>query len=151
MIRLSPDEAWEALQRAHTGILTTLRRDGMPVTLPIWFVVDDRTIAFSAPSHTKKVQRVRHDHRASFLIESGKAWAELFAVHLTGTVEILEDEADIARVAAALSDKYAAFRPAASSMPEKTQEHYAVPAYMRLIPDERILSWDNSRIRLATS
>jgi Pyridoxamine 5'-phosphate oxidase len=39
------DEAWEAVGAAHTGILTTLRRDGGPIALPVWFVVDDRTVA----------------------------------------------------------------------------------------------------------
>ena len=32
MIRLSEDEAWDVLDKSHTGILTTLRRDGMPVS-----------------------------------------------------------------------------------------------------------------------
>ena len=44
MIRLSEDEAWDVLDKSHTGILTTLRRDGTPVSLPVWYVVDERTI-----------------------------------------------------------------------------------------------------------
>ena len=38
-VRLSDEEAWAELAAAHTGIFTTLRRDGRPVTLPTWFVV----------------------------------------------------------------------------------------------------------------
>ena len=36
-VRLDDDEAWAELDAAHTGILTTLRRDGWPVSLPVWF------------------------------------------------------------------------------------------------------------------
>jgi hypothetical protein len=52
-IRLSVDEAWDTIDRAHTGILTTLRRDGVPVSLPVWFVVLDRRIYVSGPANTK--------------------------------------------------------------------------------------------------
>ena len=100
-VRLAPDEAWSVVEAAHTGILTTLRADGRPVALPVWFVVLDRTVCMSAPTRTKKVARIRHDPRASFLVESGERWAELEAVHLDGRVEIVEDPAVEAGHAAA--------------------------------------------------
>ena len=148
-IRLSPDEAWDVLQDAHTGILTTLRRDGTPITLPMWFVALDRTICFSAPSRTKKVARLRRDPRASFLVESGERWAELRAVHLTGRVEEITDDAEAARIAAAMDAKYARFRTASAAMPDATRAHYAARTTFRLVPDARVLTWDNSRLELA--
>ena len=48
-VRLTEDEAWAELAAAHTGILTTLRRDGRPVPLPVWFVALDRTIYVRTP------------------------------------------------------------------------------------------------------
>jgi PPOX class probable F420-dependent enzyme len=148
-VRLTPDEAWGVLERAHTGILTTLRRDGMPISLPMWFVVLDRTICIGAPSGTKKLARLRHDPRASFLVESGERWAELEAVHLTGRVEMVNDEAEIARIDDALDKKYAAFRTASTEMPQATRNHYAGRTYLRLVPDDRILSWDNRKLGLS--
>ena len=147
-VRLTPDEAWGVLERAHTGILTTLRRDGMPISLPMWFVVLDRTICISAPSGTKKLARLRHDPRASFLVESGERWAELEAVHLTGRIEMVTDEAAIARIDDALDEKYAAFRTASTEMPQATRNHYAGRTYLRFVPDDRILSWDNRKLGL---
>jgi PPOX class probable F420-dependent enzyme len=147
-VRLSEDEAWAVLTAAHTGVFTTLRRDGMPIALPVWFVARDRTICLAAPSRTKKVARVRHDPRGSFLVESGPRWAELQAVHLTGTVEVVDDPDEMARIDAALDDKYAAFRSARGSMPERTQQHYAGRTFLRLVPEALIVSWDNRRIPL---
>jgi PPOX class probable F420-dependent enzyme len=147
-VRLSDDEAWAVIEGAHTGVFTTLRRDGVPIALPVWFVVLDRTICLAAPSSTKKVARIRHDPRASFLVESGERWAELQAVHLTGRAELVEDETLRARIAAALDGKYAAFRTSRAAMPDATRGHYAAVTHLRLRPDGRIISWDNRRIRL---
>ena len=147
-IRLTPEEAWDVLERAHTGILTTLKADGSPVTLPIWFAVLDRAICFSAPSRTKKVARIRHDPRASFLVESGERWAELQAVHLSGVVERVDDEAEMARIDKALDVKYAAFRTARGDMPDATRAYYTGRTFFRLVPGPRVLTWDNRRIGL---
>ncbi|BCO35170.1 pyridoxamine 5'-phosphate oxidase [Mycobacterium heckeshornense] len=146
MIRLTTEEAWDVVAGSHTGILTTLRRDGMPIALPVWFVVDDHTIALMTPAGTKKIARVRHDPRASFLVESGERWAELRGVHFTGRVDIVDDAAATARINDALSAKYAAFRPRLDTLPAATQSYYAKQIFLRFVPDSRILTWDNSRL-----
>jgi general stress protein 26 len=146
-IRLTPDEAWAVLERAHTGILTTLRASGAPVSHPLWFAALDRTICFGTPARTKKVARITHDPRASFLVESGMRWAELTGVHLSGRIEPVEDEAEIGRITAALDVKYAAYRTEPDAMAAATRGYYAAGRrFFRLVPDARILSWDNSRI-----
>lgn len=148
-IRLSREEAWAALEAAHTGIFTSLRRDGVPITLPVWFVAIDERIYISGPSHTKKVARVRRDPRVSFLVESGARWAELRGVHLTGRARIVTEPGLLERVAGALAAKYAGFRTPRSAMPDGTRAHYQVePAVVEIVPDERILTWDNARIEL---
>ena len=145
-LRLSPDEAWSFVDRAHTGILTTLRSDGAPIALPVWFVTLDRTICIGAPAGTKKIMRVRRDPRASFLVEQGERWAELQAVHISGRVEIVADEDVVTRVGRAIDEKYQEFRTPSSSMPDDTRQHYAQRTILRLHPEGRILSWDNRRI-----
>jgi nitroimidazol reductase NimA-like FMN-containing flavoprotein (pyridoxamine 5'-phosphate oxidase superfamily) len=150
-IRLTPDEAWAVIEQAHTGILTTLRADGSPVTLPVWFVALDRTICFVTPGRTKKVARIARDPRGSFLVESGEKWAELSGVHLTGTIEPVDDEAGKARIDAALDAKYASFRVARTEMPAATAEYYAARRFYRLVPSSRVLSWDNSRISVGSA
>lgn len=147
-IRLTMDEAWEAVGSSHTGILTTLRRDGMPIALPVWFAVDDRTIALMTPAGAKKIARIRHDPRASFLVESGERWAELCAIHFTGRVEIVEDATAVSRIETAVAAKYTAFRPPATSLPAATQAYYANQVFLRFVPEGRILTWDNARIAM---
>ena len=86
--RMTDDECWEFVTDAHTGILTTLRRDGSPIALPMWFACVDRTIYLQ--SRGRKLQRIRNDSRASLLVEQGEQWAELKAVHVSGTAEIAQ-------------------------------------------------------------
>jgi hypothetical protein len=147
-VRMGEDEAWRFLEDGHTAILTTLRRDGWPVSLPLWYVVQERVIYVATPARSKKVARIRNDDRGCLLVERGEAWAELAAVELPVRATILEagPEADLA--AASFADKYAAFRPAASRMPEATKQHYSGQSVIRLDPAGSLISWDNSRIRL---
>ncbi|MBV8979559.1 MAG: pyridoxamine 5'-phosphate oxidase family protein, partial [Acidimicrobiia bacterium] len=101
-MRLSKEERWEVLAAAHIGILTTLRADGTPIALPMWFVAMDERIYVMTPAFTKKVSRVPHNPRVSFLVESGVRWADLQAVHLTGTARVVDDADVHTRVRAEL-------------------------------------------------
>jgi hypothetical protein len=150
-IRLSDDELWAELEAAHTGIFTTLRSDGWPVPLPVWFVALDRRIHVSTPGRSKKVTRIRQDPRGSFLVERGERWVDLCAVMLPVTAEELAPGEELDRVKAAMDAKYADFRPPPSALPGATKEAYSGMVVLRLEPAGPALTWDNARIRLETS
>ena len=150
-IRLSRDEAWQELTDAHTGILTSLKSDGTPITLPMWFVVLGERVYFSAPARTKKIARLRRNPRCCFLVESGTYWRELKAVLVTGTAHEVTDEETTRRVREAFDAKYDRYRSERSSMPEETRSVYQAPGgvMFEIVPDDRMLTWDNARIELA--
>lgn len=144
------DEAMDRLAGAHTGIVTSVRADGRPVALPVWFCVVDGAVHLRTPADSAKVRRLRRDPRVGFLVEGGQRWAELWAVHLTGDAVVVEDPEVVARVDAALDAKYAPFRTPRAAMGDATREHYEVPfVVLRIEPEERIVSWDNARLGLA--
>lgn len=152
-VRLSEEEAWAELDTAHTGILTTLRRDGRPVSLPVWFATVGRSIYVRSPAKTRKVEHVRNDPRATFLVERGEKWIELCAVMVYADVELLEPGDEYDAASAAITAKYAGFGMQAlggKKVPDATKEHYAGrSAMLRLTPTERLITWDNSRLRLS--
>ena len=141
--RLTHDEIWAYVADAHTGILTTLRRDGMPVAMPLWFAAVDEAIYVS--TRGKKVKRVFNDPRASFLVESGDAWRDLQAVHFTGHAEVVELGGELLdRVETELSRKYDPYRTDPADMPEHIAAAYgAGMRWLRFSPDQRVLSWNN--------
>jgi PPOX class probable F420-dependent enzyme len=148
-VRLTEDEAWAELTAAHTGILTTLRRDGRPVSLPVWFVARDRHVYVRTPARTHKVGHVVHDPRATFLVERGERWAELCAVMLHADVTLLHAGAERDAVESELTEKYAGFRTDDAKLPDATRAHYAVEsAVLKLTPVGRLVTWDNSKLRL---
>ena len=153
-VRLSEDEAWAELESAHTGILTTLRRDGRPVSVPVWFAALDRHIYVRTPAKTKKVVHVRHDPRATFLVERGERWIELCAVMVHADAALVEPGDEYDAASAAIDAKYQGFgmkSPAigGKKVPDATKQHYAGRAeLLRLTPTEPLVTWDNARLRL---
>lgn len=148
-VRLDASEIDAYLAQGHTGILTTLRRDGFPVSLPTWYVADEGSIYLNTPAKTKKLARIRHDPRASFLVESGLAWAELEAVMLYGRLREVEDETLRERIDGLLEDKYRAYRTQRSRQPDATQRHYARGVMLCFEPEGDPISWNNAKLRLS--
>ena len=146
-IRLDDTEVREFLTQGHTGIITSLRADGWPVSLPIWYVLLDDHVYVRTPSKSKKVIRLKKDDRVSFVVESGMAWKELKAVVITGRAVVVEDEEALARVDAAMGKKYQA-HVAPKSVPKATQKHYGGGStVLRIDPVKHHLTWDNAKIR----
>jgi PPOX class probable F420-dependent enzyme len=149
-IELRDDELWAYVSAAHTAVVTTLRRDGWPVALPVWFVVLDRLIYLKTFPTLVKAKRIAHDPRASFVVEDGETWTELRAVTVSATAELLPEgpEADAAR--RALAAKYPPeIDVPVHRLPEATRAYYgAQDVIIRLTPAGGPISWDNRRLRL---
>jgi nitroimidazol reductase NimA-like FMN-containing flavoprotein (pyridoxamine 5'-phosphate oxidase superfamily) len=151
-LRLTDEEAWDLLEHSRVGIFTSLRRDGTPISLPVWFAPLDRRIYLQGPATTKKFDRVRRDPRVSFVCEHGERWAELRAVHVSGNARVVEDNPEIdARVTEAFDRRYAELRPPRKALTTTTRDHYRTFATIEIVPGPRVLSWDNSRLQMATS
>ena len=147
-VRLDEAEIREFLTKGHTGIFTSLRADGWPVSLPIWYVLLDDHVYVRTPSKSKKVGRVLNDDRVSFVVESGKAWKELKTVVITGRAVVVEDEAELSRVDEALGAKYASFGTP-KAVPKATKKHYGGGSTVfRIEAAKHPLTWDNAKIRM---
>ena len=148
-VALPEAEAWEFLERAHTGIFTTLRRSGSPLSLPVWFVALERRIYVTSPGRSAKVQRVRRDPRVCFLVEEGRSWTEVRAVVVAGTAELVEDAEERSHALVRFSEKYRGLRMPRNRISEATRAHYGEhAALIRITPADPIVSWDNARVRL---
>lgn len=147
-VRLDEAEIQEFMAAGHTGILTSLRADGWPVSLPIWYAFVDDRVYVRTPSKSKKVRRLKKDDRVSFVVESGKAWKELKSVVITGRAVVVEDEAELGRVDEAMAAKYASFG-AGKAVPKATKKHYGGGSTVfRIEPVKDPLTWDNAKIRM---
>ncbi len=147
-ITLDDEELWRYLEAGHEGLFSTLRADGWPVTLPVWYVVRDRTVYLRVTPRSKKLGRLRRDPRSSFVVSSGDHWVELKAVVLTCRATELDPGPERDAVLGAFDEKYRAFRLQGAALPSASRRHYqGEPAVIRLDPVQPPLSWDNARIR----
>jgi nitroimidazol reductase NimA-like FMN-containing flavoprotein (pyridoxamine 5'-phosphate oxidase superfamily) len=148
-ITLSDAEVREFLQSSMTGILTTLRRDGWPVSLPLWYALDGDSIVMTTPRGSRKIGRIENDPRACFLVEAGEAWTSLRAVMLYGTCEVIAEPDQIRRMDALIDAVYPAeVRVPRDRLPRRTTDLYASKVGVRFTPQGHRISWDNRKIRL---
>jgi PPOX class probable F420-dependent enzyme len=147
-IQLDEAEINDFLAGAHTAIVATLRQDGSPFALPVWFVMIDGSPYIRTPARTAKAAHLRRDPRICLTVERGEAWAELKAVVMTGSVEFETDPELRARIDAAFSEKYRNHLMP-SKTPDATRRAYATErVYLRIVEHEPTRSWDNAKIRL---
>ncbi len=147
-IGLDDAERAALLATTHTGVLTTLRADGRPVSLPVWFAVIDGDIYVETPAAAAKVRRSRRDPRGTFLVERGTRWQELTALHLDVEITVVDDPAEIGPARAAIAARYADLHPAPESLPRAVRAAYDDQIVLRLHPTGPSLSWANTKIRM---
>jgi Pyridoxamine 5'-phosphate oxidase len=149
-IELKDDELWAYVSTAHTAVVTTLRRDGWPVALPVWFAVLDRLIYLKTFPTLMKAKRIAHDPRASFVVGDGRRWTELRAVTISATAELLREGPEAGTARHALAVKYPpGVDVPVDRLPEASRAYYgAADVIIRLTPTGNPISWDNRRLRL---
>ena len=93
------------LDEARYVSFTTYRKNGDPVSLPVWVVPFDGGYAFTTDLNSHKVRRVRNDARETLRVCDMRGKVADGAVTHTGAAVILPD-ADVARVTALVKKKY---------------------------------------------
>ncbi len=65
-------EEWRAflLHGTRTGKLATVRKDGRPHVVPVWFVMDGDDLVFTTGATSVKARAMRRDPRVSLCVDS---------------------------------------------------------------------------------
>jgi PPOX class probable F420-dependent enzyme len=65
------EEQWRAfvMQGSRTGKLATVRDDGRPHVVPIWFILDGRDWLFMTGENTVKAGNIRRDPRVAISVD----------------------------------------------------------------------------------
>ena len=86
--RMKPDDLAEFLRQPHIGVLATLRRDGRPYTVPIWFLHDDDAFWITGTYDRLWCKQLLADPHGSLAIEAAGPIAG--HVGADGTVTVRE-------------------------------------------------------------
>ena len=93
------------LDAAKYVSFTTYKKDGNPVSLPVWVVPFEGGYAFTTDHDAFKVKLVRRDSRATLAVCTFKGLVDSDATVHAGTAVLL-DASDSKRVAALVRKKY---------------------------------------------
>lgn len=102
---MQPADVAEFLAQPHVAVLATLRRDGRPYTVPVWFLERDGRFWITGTYERVWCQQLRHDPRASLCIEASVPVAGHVGVDGRVVAHELPDF-DIWPISKALVDKY---------------------------------------------
>ncbi|MEM7018298.1 MAG: pyridoxamine 5'-phosphate oxidase family protein [Pseudomonadota bacterium] len=111
MPRMKKDVVSEFLKQPHVGVIASLRRDGMPYSVPIWWLYDDEDDVFWLTGTTNRVwcKQLKQDPRCSLCIEAMAPVAGFVAVD--GFAEARErSDFDIWPISRHLAEKYVGSR-----------------------------------------
>ena len=105
MPRMARDVLDEFLRQPHIGVLATLRRDGRPYTVPVWWLWHDGAFWLTGTTSRVWCRQLRHDPRTSLCIEALHPVAGHVGVDGRAEAKLLP-EFDIWPISRRLVDKY---------------------------------------------
>ena len=85
-----PDDLRALLAKPNPAVVTTLRKDGHPVSVATWYLLDGDRILVNMDATRKRLQHLRRDPRVSLTVLDEKSWYT--HVSLIGTVVELTDD-----------------------------------------------------------
>ncbi len=109
MPRMQNDTAAEFLQQPHIGVISTLRKNGMPYTVPIWWLHEQGSFWITGTTNRVWCKQLKLDTRCSLCIEALAPVPGFIAVD--GHAEAFElPEFDIWPISRRLAEKYVGSR-----------------------------------------
>lgn len=90
--------------QARTGKLATVRVDGRPHVVPIWFDLDNDTLVFTTWHTSVKAQNMQHDARVCICVDDEKP--PFAFVVIEGTVTMTANDADMHYWATRIGGRY---------------------------------------------
>lgn len=92
------------LRGTKTGKLATVRRDGRPHVVPIWFDLDGDTLVFTTGGESLKYKNMKRDPRVSITIDDQTP--PYSYVMIEGTVSFSEDPEELLYWATRIGGRY---------------------------------------------
>jgi PPOX class probable F420-dependent enzyme len=95
-----PEDAVEMLKKANPAVVTTLRRDGRPVSTATWYLWEQGRVLVNMDEGRKRLEHMRADPRVTLTVLDDQNWYT--HISLIGNVAELRDDeslSDIDRLA----------------------------------------------------
>ena len=89
---------------SRSAVLSTIRRDGSPHSVPLWYILDGDAVAVMSPGHTAKSGHLQRDPRAALTVHEDRPPYSFVTVE--GAVTLSPDVSERRRIGRALAERY---------------------------------------------
>lgn len=147
-ITMTDAEVADFISETHTVVLGTVKPDGRPHLVPLWFVYDEPVIEAWSFAKSQKTLNLRRESPATLLLEAGQTYDQLRGVSLECDVELLEAAEDVERIGLALRRRYGGEESGEFDEElarEQLRPQVAKRVGFRFRPT-RVLSWDHRKL-----
>ncbi|MBA2637223.1 MAG: PPOX class F420-dependent oxidoreductase [Solirubrobacterales bacterium] len=106
MPRRMSDDEWRTFVSAgtRTGKLATVRRDGRPHVVPIWFVLDGEDLVLTTHERSLKGKALRRDDRVALCVDDERPPFAFVAIE--GRATLVEDPDELLRFSTLIGARY---------------------------------------------
>jgi PPOX class probable F420-dependent enzyme len=104
MYTLTVEQREFLLRGTHTAKLATVRKDGRPHVVPIWFVLDGDTLIFNTGDTSVKARNMRRDARVTICVDDEVAPYAFIIIE--GTAVLEQNSADLKLWATRIGGRY---------------------------------------------
>jgi PPOX class probable F420-dependent enzyme len=149
-VAMSEEEVFAFLRQLRVIFVATVKPNGHPHVVPVWFTVIGKKLYFRTQDYKVKVKNIARNPWVACSAEAGDKYVSLRGVMIEGIARIVEDEEESRRVQQEIIARTRDLRWRAEDMPRdwveaRMREHYVVVE----ITPHKISSWDNSKLRVA--
>ena len=137
MVTLSDEQRAFLLHGTRTGKIATVRKNGSPHVVPVWFLLDGDTLVFTTGDKTSKAASMRRDARVTICVDDEVPPFSFIIVE--GTAELIDDMEALKVWATRLGGRYMG-----SALAEQYGARNAVPGELlvRVTPTRVIFAKD---------
>jgi PPOX class probable F420-dependent enzyme len=133
------------LASERVAIVTSIGPRGWPHAMPMWYVPDEDRLSIWTAAKSQKVRNLERDPRATLLVETGDAYADLRGAMIESEVEIDREPDKIRTFAQRLIARYPELARGPLGTPDALEEQVSRRVVLRFDP-VRTTSWDHRKI-----
>jgi PPOX class probable F420-dependent enzyme len=147
-ITMSDAELDAFLAEERVVTCASIGPNGRPHLMPLWYVVEGKTIVAWTFGKSQKVKNLERLPQATLQVEAGKAYHELRGAMFECDVEIVRDVSAVTAIGLALAVRYAdAGGPAGTSVEREAGVAKQAPKRVGLrFHPTRIVTWDHRKL-----
>ena len=150
LVKMTEAEVAEFLTESKKVQVATVNPDGSPHLTTLFYVVQDGRIVFWTYGRSQKIKNLERDPRITCLVETGDDYFELRGVSVSGTAEIVTDEARTRVIGTAVASRMVDGADLGDIGRDEVERQVKKRVGVVVVPS-RTASWDHRKMLAAAA